>query len=76
MAFNDYKVLITLKDNGMGMDNLVEGIGLKGMRERVTEIGGIFEYTTKRGDGFLVKIELDRVEKLKIHSQEENHGED
>lgn len=76
MAFNDYKLLVTLKDNGTGMDNLVEGIGLKGMRERVMEIGGIFEYTTKLGDGFLVKIELDKVEKLKIHSQEGNHGED
>ncbi|MGH4125194.1 MAG: sensor histidine kinase [Clostridium sp.] len=76
MAFNNYKLVITLKDNGIGMDNLVEGIGLKGMRERVKEIGGIFEYITKRGDGFLVKIELDKVEKLKIHSQEEDNEED
>lgn len=76
MAFNDYKLVVTLKDNGVGIDNLVEGMGLKGMRERVKEIGGIFEYSTKLGDGFLVKIELDKVEKLKIHSQEGNHGED
>ncbi|NKF06704.1 sensor histidine kinase [Clostridium gasigenes] len=76
MAFNDYKLVVTLKDNGIGVDNLVEGIGIKSMRERVTEIGGIFNYKTKVGDGFLVKIELDKLEKLKIHSKGDNNGED
>ena len=76
MVFNDYRLVVSLKDNGTGADNLVEGIGLKSMRERILEIGGIFDYATKCGEGFLVKIELDKVEKLKIHSQEESHGED
>lgn len=75
MAFSDYKLAVTLKDNGTGSGSVVEGIGLKSMRERVNEIGGNFDYKTKLGEGFLVKIELDRVEKLKIHSQEEKHGE-
>jgi len=76
MVFNDYKLVVSLKDNGLGAHNVVEGIGLKSMRERVTEIGGIFDYTTNPLEGFLVKIELDKVEKLKIHSQEEGNGED
>lgn len=73
MVFNDYKLVVTLKDNGTGAHNVIEGIGLKSMRQRVSEIGGIFEYRAKCGDGFLVKIELDKVEKLKIHSQGESH---
>jgi signal transduction histidine kinase len=73
MVFSDYKLVVSLKDNGIGADNVVEGIGLKSMRQRVTEIGGIFDYQAKPLEGFLVKIELDRVEKLKIHSQEESH---
>ena len=74
MIFSDYKLVVSLKDNGTGVDNVVEGIGLRSMRERVSEIGGIFDYKTKCGDGFLVKIELNKVEKLKIYSQEESYG--
>lgn len=76
MAFSDNKLAVTLKDNGTGTDSLIEGIGLKSMRERVTEIGGSFDYNTKLREGFLVKIELDKVEKLKIYSQEEEDGQD
>ncbi|MFD3157209.1 sensor histidine kinase [Haloimpatiens sp. FM7330] len=76
MAFNDCELAVTLKDNGTGSDCVLEGVGLKGMRERVTEIGGVFSYTTKLGEGFLVKIELDKVEKLKIYSQEGTYGQD
>jgi signal transduction histidine kinase len=76
MVFNEYKLIVSLKDNGTGAQNVVEGIGLKSMRERVMEIGGMFEYATKPTEGFLVKMELDKVEKLKIHSQGEGNGQD
>lgn len=75
MVFSEYKLVVTLKDNGVGVDGLVEGIGLMSMRERVTEIGGTLKYSSKCGDGFLVKIELDKIEKLKIYSQEHIVGE-
>ena len=71
MAYKEYKLAVTLKDNGVGCDNVIEGIGLKGMRERVIELGGSFDYFTKAKEGFLVKLEFDRKEKLKIHSQGE-----
>ncbi|WP_425449549.1 sensor histidine kinase [Dethiothermospora halolimnae] len=74
MSFNNYKVTVTLKDNGVGAENVIEGMGLKNMRERITEIGGNFDYITKSKEGFIVKVELNKVEKLKIHSQEESHG--
>lgn len=68
MAFNEYKLVVTLKDNGRGAETVIEGVGLNSMRERVTELGGYFDYSTKLDEGFLVKIELDKNEKLKIHS--------
>ncbi len=74
MVFSDYKLVVSLKDNGTGGGNVVEGIGLKSMRERILELGGVFDYTTKPSEGFLVKIELSKVEKLKIHAQEESYG--
>lgn len=76
MAFTEYKLVVTLKDNGKGAENLVEGMGLKSMRERINEIGGIFEYSAKAEQGFLVKLELDKKERLRIHSQGDNNGED
>jgi signal transduction histidine kinase len=75
MAFSEKKLVLTLKDNGRGVNNLVEGIGIKSIRERVMEAGGFFEYNSKAGEGFLVKIELNRWEKPKIHSRREGHGE-
>lgn len=71
MAFNDHNLSVILKDNGIGSKELAEGIGIKSMRERAEEIGGTFMYSTKPGEGFLVKVELDKKEKLKIYSQGE-----
>ncbi|MEW8955989.1 sensor histidine kinase [Clostridium sp.] len=75
MAFNEYKVVVTLRDNGQGSGNVIEGIGLRSMRERVTEIGGTFSYNTNSGQGFLVKMELDKNEKFKVYFKEEGNGE-
>ncbi|MBC8059721.1 MAG: sensor histidine kinase [Clostridiaceae bacterium] len=75
MVFKDSKLAVTFKDNGLGANTLIEGIGLKSMRQRVTEIGGTFEYVTKFQQGFLVKLELDKNEKLKVHSLGGKNGE-
>jgi signal transduction histidine kinase len=75
MAFSEYKLTITMKDNGEGAEKLKEGIGLKSIRERIHEIGGTFEYNTKIGEGFLAKIEIDRAEKLKIYDRGDKSGE-
>lgn len=76
MAFTPYKLIVTLKDNGVGASSIVEGIGFKSIRERVQEIGGTFDYSTSPGEGFIVKLELDRAEKLKIYSKGDENGED
>lgn len=71
MAFSDLRLSVTLKDNGIGSKDIIEGIGIKSMRERTGEIGGTFMYRTNIGEGFLVKVELDKKEKPKIYSQGE-----
>jgi signal transduction histidine kinase len=40
-------------DNGVGSDNVKEGYGLKGIRERVEAFGGKVEIES--GDGFCIK---------------------
>lgn len=47
---------------------------MKSMRERVKELGGYFEYKTAPYEGFTVKIELAKREKLKVYSGGENNG--
>lgn len=73
MAFSESNLVITLKDNGLGCDNLVEGVGVKSIKERVKELGGYFEYNSKKNEGFLVKIQIRRQEKLKVYSGGNNN---
>ncbi|KHD35885.1 histidine kinase [Clostridium acetobutylicum] len=74
MAFSEKNLLVTLKDNGQGCQSIIEGVGMKSMRERVKELGGYFEYKTAPYEGFTVKIELAKREKLKVYSGGENNG--
>ncbi|WP_026882195.1 sensor histidine kinase [Clostridium akagii] len=75
MIFKDEKLSVSLRDNGIGAGTIIEGIGLKSMRQRVNELGGTFLYSTKLQDGFLVKIDLDKKEKLKIYSWGDSNEE-
>ena len=46
-------IQLAIEDNGSGCDELTEGIGLKGMRERIGEAGGWVETKNIRS-GFLL----------------------
>ena len=74
MAYTKKSIVVTLKDNGIGCDELLEGIGMKSMKERVKALGGNFEYNSKKGQGFLVRIELEKQEKLKIYNEGDLNG--
>jgi signal transduction histidine kinase len=59
-----HTVLLTVEDDGVGMDELVQsesgsrGLGLLGIRERATELGGTFKLESQPGKGTRVTIEL------------------
>ena len=39
----------TIKDDGVGCKNIVDGMGLSGMRQRMREISGVLSFETNRG---------------------------
>ncbi|MGF1470564.1 MAG: PAS domain S-box protein [Rubrobacteraceae bacterium] len=53
----DHQILAEVYDDGCGFDAVAarDGVGLSGMRERIEEIGGTLEITSKPGKGTLVK---------------------
>lgn len=51
-------IQVLVQDNGSGTPEVVEGIGLKGMRERIQEIGGTLEVRDV-GVGFAVLAVID-----------------
>jgi len=48
---SEKEIRVTISDNGRGSEELQEGIGLIGMRERLSTVGGRIE-TRSRPDGF------------------------
>lgn len=50
---------VYIKDNGMGCDNIIEGIGLKSIRERLKVWGGSLEYYSQSGKGFEIVANID-----------------
>lgn len=53
LIYQDDRVTFIIEDNGKGCDLVEEGNGLKGMRERLIEIGGHLTY--KSENGFMIK---------------------
>ena len=49
---------MTVADNGVGSRNIVKGIGLAGMEERLASVGGIMEVSSPEDGGFRLKLEI------------------
>jgi len=47
-------------DNGVGTEKIEEGNGLKGMKERIAEIGGVISFQSQEGYGFKINGHVDR----------------
>jgi len=47
---------MTVSDNGMGAQQVVKGIGLAGMEERLTTVGGSLEAYSPENGGFRLKV--------------------
>jgi signal transduction histidine kinase len=53
------RLLLTIQDDGAGFDaGRIKGLGLLGMAERVTHLGGDFRIESEPGRGVLVRAEL------------------
>jgi signal transduction histidine kinase len=53
------KIILSVEDDGRGFDaGRVRGLGLVGMAERVTHLGGVFAIRSKPGAGTKVAVEL------------------
>lgn len=71
---NDH-LLLTIKDDGHGFQpHRDKGLGLLGMEERVSHLGGDFQIQSRPGDGTCVRVELP-LEK-NIPPAEEEHFQD
>lgn len=51
---------IHIKDDGIGCSNIIEGVGIKGIRDRVKVWGGSLEYYSQEGSGFEIVATLER----------------
>lgn len=51
---------IHIRDDGVGCSSIAEGVGLRGIRERVKVWGGSMEYFSGEGEGFELVATLDR----------------
>lgn len=52
------KLELTIEDNGIGKENVEQGFGLVGMKERVNQLGGSISYFTIPGEGFTIEVEV------------------
>jgi signal transduction histidine kinase len=49
---------MTVTDNGVGAANIVKGIGLAGMEERLESVGGTLSVSSPQEGGFRLKIAI------------------
>lgn len=70
--YNDDSLTITLKDNGVGTENIKLGFGLSNMRERIQELGGEMNVISKINDGFTINITIPKLRKLKVFNENKN----
>jgi PAS domain S-box-containing protein len=56
----DGRLMLSIRDDGVGFDGTLRmtGVGLVGMRERCTAIGGVFDIVTTEGAGTAVSVSV------------------
>ena len=61
MNFDKEDFVISFKDNGVGIEKIEEkGVGLKSIRERISELNGTVFFKSKINEGFFTKIIIPR----------------
>lgn len=59
-------------DNGVGTNKIEAGNGLKGMKERIAELGGIITFHSQRGKGFKIVGYIDR---RRVRNEEDKNSD-
>jgi signal transduction histidine kinase len=54
---------VTVRDNGIGAKNIVKGIGLAGMEERIAALGGTMDVSSPEDGGFQIQVGIPLVDK-------------
>jgi signal transduction histidine kinase len=54
--FGTNDLIVTMQDNGVGSNNIIPGMGLTSLSERVNELGGQVSYESKEGKGFMLRV--------------------
>lgn len=62
MKFSSNDLIITLSDNGRGCSEIIKGIGLNSIEERVKEVKGNVTYNSDLGQGFWIKVIVNKDE--------------
>lgn len=60
LFYKEEEVILSMKDNGLGTHNLIKGMGLESLEERVRESGGDLILDSAQGEGFFVMIKVGR----------------
>lgn len=58
MKFEEFKVFLTISDDGIGNKDINEGFGLRHIKERVQMLNGYVEFKGDSGSGFQTVVEL------------------
>lgn len=59
-------------DNGVGTNKIEEGSGLKGMKERTADLGGVISFWSQRGKGFKVNGYINR---WRVRNEEDKNSD-
>jgi signal transduction histidine kinase len=63
-------LIVSVSDNGKGTDQVKEGIGLQGMRERIEAVGGELSYHTAYGFSVAARLPIQEAKTPKMQRQE------
>jgi len=65
MNFVEDEFVISFKDNGNGVDKIIEsGLGLKGIKERAIEMSSFVDMKSTINEGFFIKLVIPRVKEI------------
>ena len=67
-------LMLTVQDNGCGFDvRQSKGLGLLGMEERVTQLGGTFQVNSSLGAGTKLIVDIPFQARMKEQSEADSH---